>query len=209
MKICFVLAITSYIVLTSSAHGDKSADAYYEEAVRKHGTAPIEEVFALYARAAERGNPYAQYNVAMMYANGEAVNVDYQQAAYWFRKSAIRNFAPARYRLGELYFFGMGGLPQNETAAVRLFRLAAEQGDADAQMNLAVIYAGGHVPEPDGQTALTLMERAAEGGNALAGEYRERAGRSREASMKLAPARVRLSTTNSITSLARMSASNT
>jgi hypothetical protein len=29
------------------------------------------------------------------------------------------------------------------------------------------------VPEPDGQTALTLMERAAEGGNALAGEYRD------------------------------------
>ena len=173
MKTRFVLATTCYLALSVPAHGDKSADAYYEEAVRKHGTAPIEEVFALYARAAERGNPYAQYNVAMMYANGEAVNVDYQQAVYWFQKSAVRNFAPARYRLGELYFFGMGGLPQSETAAVRLFRLAAEQGDADAQMNLAVMYAGRHVPEPDAQTALALMERAAEGGHALAAEYRE------------------------------------
>ena len=47
----------------------------------------------------------------MMYANGEAVNVDYQQSVYWFRKSADQRFAPAQLRLGELHYFGMGGLP--------------------------------------------------------------------------------------------------
>ncbi len=131
------LAFLALFVL--SVHADRQADQLYEEAIRLHGSAKLEEVFSLYTRAAELGNAAAQYNIAMMYANGEAVNVDYQQAVYWFRKSASQQFAPAQYRLGELYFFGMGGLPEDTKTAGRLFKAAAEQGDPDAQVNLALL----------------------------------------------------------------------
>ena len=82
------------------ALADKKADKLYERAVRQHGTASMEQIFSLYARAAEAGHAAAQYNVAMMYSNGEAVNVDYQQAVIWFQKSSDQNFAPAKFRLG-------------------------------------------------------------------------------------------------------------
>lgn len=115
----------------------------------------------------------AQYNVAMMYANGEAVNVDYQQAVYWFRKSADQRFAPAQLRLGELHYFGMGGLQPNPRTAFRLFESSAEQGDPDACLNLAVMLGSGDVVPLDTDRARSMLQCAAEGGNELASEFRE------------------------------------
>lgn len=162
-----------FLLLTAPALANKKADALYEEAVRLHGSVSIEEVFQAYTRAAELGHPVAQYNVAMMYANGESVNVDYQQALYWFQKSTNRNFPPAQYRLGEMYFFGMGGLDRDVKLAAKLFQTAAEAGDTDAQMNLAVMLGAGDVLPLDSERALALMEEAEAAGNPLAEDYRK------------------------------------
>lgn len=124
-------------------HGSETADRYYESAIQLNGAASLEKVFELYARSAELGNPIAQYNIAMMYSNGESVYVDYQQAAYWFTKSAQQDFPAAQYRLGEMYYFGIGGLPRDQAKAVALFQAAAQQGDPDAQLNLAMIEGSG------------------------------------------------------------------
>lgn len=160
-------------LFVATAHADKQADRYYEEAIRLHGTSNLKEVFALYTRAAELGNVAAQYNVAMMYANGEVVNVDYQQAVYWFRKSASQQFAPAQFRLGELYFFGMGGLPKDTRAAGRLFEAAAEQGDPDAQVNLAMLLGSEQAFPLDTKKALHYLELADQGGHESAQHYLE------------------------------------
>jgi TPR repeat protein len=149
----------------------KEADELYEKAVRMHGTASTEEIFSLYARAAEAGHAAAQYNVAMMYANGETVNVDYQQSAYWFQKSSNQNFAPAKFRLGEMYFFGMGGLQRDVERAQGLFQHGAELGDVDAQMNYAIMRAGARGEESAGDEALYWMEQAQQGGHESAERY--------------------------------------
>lgn len=166
----FFILLTLFSV---TAHADKRADRYYEEAISLHGTASLAEVFDLYIRAAELGNVAAQYNVAMMYSNGEVVNVDYQQAVYWFKKSASQQFSPAQYRLGELYFFGMGGLSKDSTSAGRLFRAAAEQGDPDAQVNLALLLGSGQVFPLDTEKALYWLAQADEGGHESARHYLE------------------------------------
>ena len=155
------------------AWADREADRLYERAVRQHGEVSVSEQFSLYARAAEAGHPVAQYNVAMMYANGEAVNVDYQQSAYWFLKSANQRFAPAQHRLGELRYFGMGGLAADPQAAARWFEAAAEQGDPDGCMNLAIMAGAGDVVPLDAGRALALLDCADDGAHELAGEYRE------------------------------------
>ncbi len=165
---------TSWLCLLLNAQpavADKTAEDLYEQAVRQHGKAPIEDVFALYARAAEAGHAAAQYNVAMMYANGESVNVDYQQSVYWFRRSSDQNFAPAKFRLGELYLFGMGGLQRDDNRAMGLFRHGAELGDVDAQMNYAVMLASAPLAESDGEEALYWMEQARRGGHEFAQQY--------------------------------------
>ena len=151
---------------------DREADRLYEEAVRRHASSTPMRRFERYARAAESGHPAAQYNVAMMYANGEAVNVDYQQSVYWFGKSAGQQFAPSQYRLGELYWFGMGGLTADPRTATRLFEAAAKQGDADACLNLAIVLASDDVLPPDTVRARELLDCAEEGGNEWADHYR-------------------------------------
>ena len=166
-----LFVLLALALFAASAFADKQADRYYEEAIRLHGSADLEEVFDLYTRAAELGNAAAQYNIAMMYSNGEVVNVDYQQAVYWFKKSASQQFAPAQYRLGELYFFGMGGLPENKKAAGRLFKAAAEQGDPDAQVNLALLL-GTELAFPlDKEEALHYLILADQGGHESAQHY--------------------------------------
>lgn len=56
--------------------------------------------------------------------------------------------ANAQFYLGDIYRTGKGGIRRDVREAGRLFRLAAEQGHADAQYNLARMYSiGNGVPE--------------------------------------------------------------
>lgn len=170
MRTLVFVLLAAVLLAPHDAAADREADRLYEEAVRRHGKVRPAQVFALYARAAEAGHPAAQYNVAMMYSNGEAVNVDYQQAVYWFRKSADQRFAPALHRLGELYYFGMGGLPRDAGAAAQLFDGASRQGDPDGCMNLAMLEGAKETPDPARVGA--LLDCAEEGGNEWAAHYR-------------------------------------
>ena len=150
---------------------NKKADLHYQNAIQLHGAEMLEEVFEQYARSAELGHAVAQYNLAMMYSNGESVYVDYQQAVYWFRKSAEQKFAPAQYRLGEMYYFEKGGLPGDLGKAIELFNHAANQGDPDAQMNLAMLYGTGEGLPSDTGKALFWFKQAGEGGHESAHGY--------------------------------------
>ena len=100
-----------------------------------------------------------------------SVYVDYQQAVYWFNKSAEQAFAPAQYRLGELYYFEKGGLERDLDKAIALFELAAKRGDADAQMNLAMLSGTGEGLPLDKEQALKWLLRARIGGNTMARDY--------------------------------------
>lgn len=48
---------------------------------------------------AEQGNTAAQYTLGLIYANGEGMAPDYQQAARWFEQAARRGHADARRHL--------------------------------------------------------------------------------------------------------------
>ncbi len=157
----------------SSNKTKEIADDYYNSAIKLPGSAGLEEVFDLYARSAELGNAIAQYNLAMMYSNGESVYVDYQQAVYWFKKSAQQEFAPAQYRLGEMYYFEKGGLPRDLGKAVELFKKAAEQHDPDALMNLAMLFGTGEGVPHDTEKALFWINQAHKSGNESALEYQK------------------------------------
>jgi len=149
----------------------RQAEVYYQEAVRQSGTADLQRVFTLYTKAAELGHASAQYNIAMMYANGESVFVDYQQAAYWFGLSAEQGFTPAQFRLAEMYYFGNGGLERNLSKAVDLLQKAAKSGDADAQMDLAMLVGSGEGIEHNREQAEYWLLKADHGLNDSAAGY--------------------------------------
>jgi TPR repeat protein len=52
--------------------------------------------------AAQKGNPYAQNNVANMYAQGRGIPCDHSKAKFWYLKAAEQDLAVAQYGLGML-----------------------------------------------------------------------------------------------------------
>ena len=91
---------------------------------------------------AEQGYANAQYNLGLMYKNGDGVVQDYAEAVKWYRLAAEQGYANAQYNLGLMYKNG-DGVVQDYAEAVKLYRLAAAQGDAYAQNNLGVMYGYG------------------------------------------------------------------
>ena len=58
------------------------------------------------------------------------------------------------------------GVPKNDKTAVKWYRLAAKQGDADAQNNLGWMYDNGKGVSQNDKTAVKWYKLAAEQGNA-------------------------------------------
>lgn len=78
-------------------------------------------------QVAEQGDAAAQYNLGVMYDQGQGVRQDYVQAVQWYRKAAEQGHAVAQYNLGSMYDQGQG-VRQDYAQAVGWFRKAAEQG---------------------------------------------------------------------------------
>ena len=78
-------------------------------------------------QAAAQGNAAAQYNLGVMYANGEGVPKDDAQAVQWYRKAAEQGDAKAQYNLGVMYANGLG-VRQNYKIAKEWFGKACDNG---------------------------------------------------------------------------------
>ncbi|QEY26908.1 tetratricopeptide repeat protein [Neisseria zalophi] len=70
----------------------------------------------LYLQAAELHHSKAQTNLGMMYYNGQGVDNDPDQAAYWFEQAANQGDTIAQYNLACLYYHGYGVMPNTQTA---------------------------------------------------------------------------------------------
>ena len=78
--------------------------------------------------------------------------------------------ANAQNLLGTTYEYGLSGVTASSIRAVEWYRLAAKQGHAKAQYNLAVNYFFGDGVTKDKAKALTLYRLAAKQGHAAAQE---------------------------------------
>jgi hypothetical protein len=99
-----------------------------------------------------------------MYANGQGVPKDDQQAVAWYRKAAEQGNAMAQFNLGNMYANGQG-VPKDDQQAVAWFRKAAEQGNDRAQFSLGLMYDNGQGVPKDEQQAAAWHRKAAEQGN--------------------------------------------
>ena len=94
-------------------------------------TSHIFSQFDYWKECAEEGNTQAQYNLGLMYYNGEEATQDYSEALKWFRKAAEYGPAKAQFMLGVMYENGLG-VDKNDTAALSWYLKAAEQGYTEA-----------------------------------------------------------------------------
>jgi TPR repeat protein len=116
---------------------------------------------------AEQGDAAAQNLVGEMYAKGEGVRPDYDQAVKWYRQAAEQGNAAAENNLAMLFEAGQG-VPHNEAEAAKWYRRAAQRGNANAQYNLGSMYGGGRGVMQDSVEAAKWYLKAAEQGDGLA-----------------------------------------
>ena len=109
----------------------------FEDATKAYFCGDYETAYRLIKPLAEKGLPEAQFNLGLMYDNGQGVSQDYAEAVKWYRKAAEQGNAKAQYNLGAMYNNGQG-VPQDYAEAVTWYRKAAEQGNAKAQYNLGI-----------------------------------------------------------------------
>jgi TPR repeat protein len=102
---------------------------------------------------ADAGDAAAQFNLGVMYANGEGVPKDSVEAVKWYLKAAEQGVSEAQCSLGMMYDTGEG-VPRDSAEALRWYRKAADQGHAGAQFNLGLMYA------KDKGVAIDLAEAA-------------------------------------------------
>jgi uncharacterized protein len=109
-------------------------------------------------KLARIGAREAQYEVALMYANGVGTRQDLAQAIEWVRKAAQRGLPAAQYLLASRYAHGVV-VEKDERAALWWYQNAAEQGHVKAQYKW-----GRMVAQPQPEAALRSLRQAAEQG---------------------------------------------
>lgn len=90
---------------------------------------------ALLAKAAESNSAEAQYQLGVMYANGEGGPQDDFAARSWFEKAAAQNHSGALLAMGVFAQDGRGG-PEDSNAAKSYYERAAALGNEDAKTAL-------------------------------------------------------------------------
>lgn len=115
-------------------------------------------------RAAENGDPAAQFNLAFIYAKGINTGKDEAKAIEWFTKAAMKNHLNAQFNLALMYAKGRG-VDQNFQEAMKWYILAAQQGDVTSQYTLGMMYSRGIGAKQDYGRAFDWFLKAAEQGH--------------------------------------------
>ena len=98
-KLTVALLLFTLSALTSWA-GD------YLKGVSAYKSGDYAAAFKEFAALAEQGDVDAQYNLAVMYHNGQGVPQDDKQAVKWNTKAAEQGKAKAKYNLALMYKIG-------------------------------------------------------------------------------------------------------
>ena len=150
-------------ILEKAEGNDISSQLFLAGAFRNgdHGFAQNDQ-YALkwYQRAADFGNPEAQFYLGTAYLEGIGVIKNNDMAFSFFQKSAVQNFVLAQYNLALMYANVYDDLDE----ALFWIIKSASQGFAESQLALGKLYINGVGVEKDVQEGLFWLEKAAEGG---------------------------------------------
>jgi localization factor PodJL len=140
-----------------------AAATLYSAAVRKIESSDPTGLEDL-KRAANLGDPAAQFYLAKLYETGGAgMKKDLAEARRWTERAATGGDTAAMHNLGLYYYEGEAG-PQDPAKAAQWFKKAADQGVKDSQFNLALLYAKGYgVPQNPAEAYKWYLIAAASG----------------------------------------------
>jgi len=117
-----------------------------------------------YERAADAGNPKAQYLLGVLIESGQRGAVDPADAAAWYAKAAAGGHAAAQLRLGQMFYAGRG-VGRDLAQARRWYAAAAAQGLDAARYAHALMLERGQGGPRDATAAARAYEVAATNGH--------------------------------------------
>jgi TPR repeat protein len=120
---------------------------------------PLERLTAL----ANSGNPQAQQDLGLKYAEGNGVLRDPKQAALWLERSASAGMPNAQYHIARMYQKGTG-VPSDMNKSYQWYLKAARQGHVRAQYHLGTLYVEGKGTKRDYAEAARWFTRASRAG---------------------------------------------
>ena len=116
----------------------------------------------------------AQYNIGVMYNNGNGFAKDPETASLWFAKAlvsikklAAQGDSVMQHTLGNMYKTGRV-VKKNSRQAMEWFLKSAEQGNAGGQLSLGIMYYTGDGGRIDHREAVKWFLKSAEQGNVVA-----------------------------------------
>ena len=131
MKRLFALSV----VLLSIMVGTPVLSADFAKGLDAYRMGDYATAFEEWIPLAEQGDASAQYNLGVMYRNGDDVNQDYDSAVNWYILAAEQGHDVAQFKLGLMYDMGIG-VNRDISTAVMWYTLAAEQGNSNARYRL-------------------------------------------------------------------------
>jgi len=78
---------------------------------------------------ADQGDPAVQFNLGLLYLDGQGVPMDLDQAVKWFTRSAEQGYDKAQLNLGAMYSVGKG-VKRDYVQAYKWLNICASQGNA-------------------------------------------------------------------------------
>lgn len=134
--------------------------------IEKYGNDGSKKYISLVTEVAEKGFGSAKVRLYDCYINGESVEQDRDKAFQYLDDAIAENYLPAVREKGYLYYFGDKGIEKNQSEAVRLWEIAANQGDGSATYLLGLCYEDGSGVDSDYEKAREYFKLAMERGSA-------------------------------------------
>lgn len=116
---------------------------------------------------AEAGVDYAQHNLGFMYATGDGVPKNMQEAIKWYLLAADQGQPDSQNNLGKIYYNGEG-VRQSYEESYSWYMNAALQGISESQYFIGNMHNQGHGVKQDYRVAHSWFELAAKQGHPLA-----------------------------------------
>ena len=116
---------------SQTEHSEQSSDetkySIYDEPIRRMGYESL-------LKKATEGDFKSQYDLGVMYRNGDSVSQNLAKAVVWWQKSALQGNVDAQVSLGGAYAIG-DGVPKDYAQAVKWIQKAAVQGNTKEGLN--------------------------------------------------------------------------
>ncbi|MBN1970764.1 MAG: SEL1-like repeat protein [Candidatus Delongbacteria bacterium] len=115
-------------------------------------------------KASKEGCSWASVDLGNIYHHGILFRQDYTKAVYYYNLSLTQDKnAYTMYRLGRMYFMGLG-CHQDYQKAFELFLESSRLGNAGGSHMLGLCYRNGYGTEPNPRLGYKILKRLADGG---------------------------------------------